>query len=397
MAHTHEPELIIRFSHAWWVYMLARGGALRALVNGLEDVLAITGRTLLLVFLLYCGVKSGALLVNPKWTPDIWLEMSMFVLQLAGLEGSIPGLARHADILHSKADHKGAERVERTMKSARVMTILTIGEGVLHLFGLESSLLQIISGILLLVRGVVITSFLIELAKIDAKGPRVVSKAEHEREEQARQLEGEQARTIADLRGQLEEAVRQKAEQARTITELHKQRVSAEQQVQQLQTDLQTATGNATDLQSAHQQRADLQKECQALSAQLQRADLQIADLTAKLETTRLQLVDLHTAKVQTATAKRETTNETAPSAKPRPAKEADPQNITSIDEARARHEAGGQGKAKVSHADILAFLAANPDLKRAEAALRLGVSERKVYDAIAWGKDQERATASAQ
>ena len=222
-----ETDVIIRFSHAWWVYMFARGGILRVLVNGLEDMLAITGRTLLLVFLLYCGVKSGALLVNPKWTPDLWLEMGMFVLQLAGLEGSIPGLARHADILRGKGDQEGAKRVEGSMQSARVMTILTIGEGVLHLFGLDNSILRIISGILLLVRGVVITSFLMELAKIDAKGPRVLSKAEHAREEQNRLLEGEQARTIADLRTQLEEArvslsdaTRREAAHERTCREL---------------------------------------------------------------------------------------------------------------------------------------------------------------------------------
>lgn len=383
--HTHETEIIIRFSHAWWVYMLARGGALRAMVNGLEDVLAITGRTLLLVFLLYCGVKSGALLVNPTWTPDLWLEMSMFVLQLAGLEGSIPGLARHADILRSNGNHKGATRVEGTMKSARIMTILTIGEGVLHLFGLDKSILQIISGVLLLVRGVVITSFLIELAKIEAKGPRVLSKAEHEREQQAHLVEGEQARIIADLRAQLEEtvtslsdALRHKTDQARTITEL-----------QEHITHLQTTTCNIADLQSAKQETAHLQKEMQILSANLHTAHLHIADLTAQVEQATRQVADLQTAHVQLA-------DEPAPPAQARPAKSTEQRNITSIDEARARHEESGQGRAKVSHADVLAYLAANPDLKRAEVALRLGVSERKVYDALAWGKEQERASASA-
>lgn len=111
---SNETEVLIRYSQAWWIYMLTRGGILRAAVNGLEDTLAITGRTLLLVFLLYCGVKSGALLVKPDWTPDLWLEMGMFVLQLAGLEGSIPGLARHAEALRLKNDQEGGEKGGRS-------------------------------------------------------------------------------------------------------------------------------------------------------------------------------------------------------------------------------------------------------------------------------------------
>ncbi len=439
----HDTEIIIRFSHAWWVYMFARGGILRAMVNGLEDTLAITGRTLLLIFLLYCGVKSGALLVKPDWSAPLWLEMGMFVLQLAGLEGSIPGLARHADRLRNEDDDESATKVDRVMMSARVMTILTIGEGVLHLFGLDSQILRVISGILLLVRGIVITSFLVELAKIEAKSPRVLSRDEHAREEQARLVEGEQARTIAGLRAQLEEALTSLAtaqqqarqrenEQTQTITQLRdqiaqveatnasllngaegqgtvirnlqNQLAHAQQQVQDLMasfeqkrrdfekvsTDLQTAHLHIADLQFAESETAKMRQEYQDLSANLQTAYLQIADLTAKLERAKNKIADLQTT----------AGGDAAPSVPPRSTKAAtqqtDQSKITSIDQARAKHDVGSQGRAKVSHADVMAFMAANPTLKRAEVAEQLGISERKVYDAIAWQRDQEKEQGDA-
>ncbi len=415
------------------------------MVNGLEDTLAITGRTLLLIFLLYCGVKSGALLVKPDWSPTIWLEMGMFVLQLAGLEGSIPGLARHADALRTKNDDESAKKVEHAMTSARVMTILTIGEGVLHLFGIDNQVLRIISGILLLARGVVITSFLMELAKIDAKGPRVLSRDEHAREEQARLVEGEQANTIADLRTQLDQALaslaaaqqtvqQSESEQAQIITQLREQvrqmdathtslltsaegqdsiirnlqnqLAHAEGQVQNLaasfeqkcadfervSADLQTAKSKITALQSAESEAAKLQQDQQNLSANLETANLQNADLIAKLERAKSKIADLQNADRDSAQSVKIRSEKSA-------SQPADTHNITSIDQARAaKQDAGsGQGRAKVSHAEVVAFMAANPELKRAEVAAQLGISERKVYDALAWAKEQENAAASAR
>ncbi len=190
----NQRDIIIRFSSTWWVYMFARGGSLRGLVNGIEDVLAITGRILLLAFLVYSGIKSGALLVMPTFAFPMWMEMLMFGLQLLGLEGSLPGLSRHAETLRERGDQQGASKVRQVMKSARWMTFLTIGEGVLHLFGIDPTYLRIISGLLLLVRGYVITSFLMELAKVESHGPRVLSQKEYDREQEREAREGEQAR-----------------------------------------------------------------------------------------------------------------------------------------------------------------------------------------------------------
>ncbi len=531
---THDTEVIIRFSHTWWIYMFARGGMLRAMVNGLEDTLAITGRTLLLIFLLYCGVKSGALLVKPDWSPSIWLEMGMFVLQLAGLEGSIPGLARHADTLHRQGNHEEAKKVEKEMKSARIMTILTIGEGVLHLFGIPTDILRIISGVLLLVRGVVITSFLMELAKIDAKGPRVLSRSEHTSEEQARLVEGEQAHVIAGLQEQVQQAQKMKDDsaarlataekQARIASDLHTRTDQANQSQARLLTDLQahltrvdqekhhltallegaqtqvatltthlesaqmhivdlsntveTANGRMAHLQEQVQRveqekddggvhlaaaekqirivtdlhiqtdqinqnqarlLADLQTQLSQsdqtkgnLGVSLKTADLHIADLTAQLETAHMQIAELHNAESETAkmredyhdlTATLETAHlqiaeltakldraknkiadlhhsgEGAQPGKPRSStvagQPADQSKITSIDQARAKYEGGSQGRTKISHTEVVAFMAAHPHLKRAEVAEQLEISERKVYDAIAWQREQENAPAA--
>jgi hypothetical protein len=119
--------------------------------------------------------------------------MSMFCLQLAGLEGSIPGLARQAGSLRRHNEEQGAKQVEAVMLSARVMTVLSIGEGALHALHVPPTALQLISALLLIVRGIVITGFLMALAKVESRAPRILSREAHTREQQAQQ--DEQARS----------------------------------------------------------------------------------------------------------------------------------------------------------------------------------------------------------
>lgn len=387
-------ELIIRFSGTWWIYMVARGGALRAVVNGVEDILAVTGRTLLLIFLIYCGIKSGALLVTPDWHAPDWLEMLMFALQLTGLEGSIPGLARHADILRRTGDEEGAKKTERVMRAARWMTILAIGEGVLHLIGFDATLLKWISGILLVARGVVITGFLIELAKLDGKGPKVLSKEEYEQEQEAEASESEQARTIADLRDQLTQAQAalqsvQQQRDAREIDHIEKIEVLRNQiaSMEQVHAITLSSTNGQTQLvadlqlrlQNAEQQTANLTALLDQKCRELETANLQLLSATSELQTAKIQITDLQNAVHQ-----------------PAKRKGADLQNITSIDQVRAKYEAG-KSREKLSHAQILEFIEEHPELKRVEVAAQLGISERKVYDAVAWRREQEPAKSSAR
>jgi len=121
------------------------------------------------------------------------------------------------------------------------------------------------------------------------------------------------------------------------------------------------------------QRTLDLQTEkLQTAAADLQTAKVQVVDLQNRLQEAKLQ-----TAKMPAV-----------PSAK------SSAGNVTSIDQVRAKHEAAGSGRAKLSHAEILAFKTAHPEMKNADVAAQLGISERKVYDALAWQRDQQSANA---
>ncbi len=139
-----------------------------------------------------------------------------------------------------------------------------------------------------------------------------------------------------------------------------------------------------------------------ALRQQLNATNLQVVDLTARLEAANLQVkklqneahdstkmtelldqkcrelervnADLRTAKTQISELQKAKTQT--------PKKD----NITPIETAKS---------SRISHAEVLAYMAANPDLKRTEVAAQLKISERKVYDALAWGKGQENAAST--
>jgi hypothetical protein len=103
----------------------------------------------------------------------------------------------------------------------------------------------------------------------------------------------------------------------------------------------------------------ELQNEkLQTAITDLQTAKMQIADLQNHLQEAKLQ-----TAKIPALSTAKVSVN-----------------NVTSIDQVRAKHEAAGTSKAKVSDEEILAFRAENPGMKVADVAAHFGISERKVY-----------------
>lgn len=133
--------------------------------------------------------------------------------------------------------------------------------------------------------------------------------------------------------------------------------------------------------QVSHEQKQMLQA-VKHLQNDLQNADIQnckvqICNLQNDMQK-RLQVADEQPAKTQSMQS-------------PKPASQT--VKITPINQARAKHEtaeaATSQGKAKLSHAEVTAFMEAHPAMKRADVATQLGISERKVYDAIAWQKEQ--------
>jgi len=123
----------------------------------------------------------------------------------------------------------------------------------------------------------------------------------------------------------------------------------------------------------------------QKLRLQLQSAELQKNEMIVNLRTANLHIEglqkDLQNTKLQ---AEKLQKNAEVQTAKPsvRPAKL--PANVTAFEDAKQR----------IPHADILAYIGSHPDLKRSEVAANLGISERKVYDAVAWGKEQDNENA---
>ena len=75
-----------------------------------------------------------------------------------------------------------------------------------------------------------------------------------------------------------------------------------------------------------------------------------------------------------------------------RPSAKTPEDTITSLDQEKTKHDAASSSKAKVSDAEILAFIAANPEMKNADIAQKLGMSERKIYLA----KSSQTANADA-
>ena len=433
-----QGDVLIKWSGDYWKYMIINGGFLRILATGLEDTLAATGRSLLLIFLLYCGVKSGALLVAPNWKPELWLEMLMFLLQLGGLEGSIPGLSRRADELRAKNDEVskvGAKKIDDITKAARLMTIAAVAEGVLHIifkdgtcpafifFGPTVPTMQLVSGVLLILRTFVILTFLVELGKVDAKGPRVMSKGDYEQErdraEKARLAESEQGRMLASLRIQLDEsrqalsASQQREQgQGRLVENLRTQLDQVQQQnqqaieglQQQYQLQMESQARIVDDLRdqlatmeqmknavvsSANDQTANIQ----ALQNRVREAEHQVQLLQSTL-TQKEQ--DLQTANVSLQTANNKVADlqnavrEASKSANTQPAKtpKSQPSPAANITPLRKANE--GPGKpAKLTHEEVIAYMEAHSKLTRAEVAEQLNISERKVYDAVAWQKSQ--------
>ena len=187
-----EQEILVRGSAAYKDYMRHRAGWLKALVNGLEDYLAISGRSLLLIFLIYTTVKAGIALMHVN--APIWLEVLMLSLQVAGVEGAVPGLARHKEVLTSQGRDKDARTIGRAINSTRTLAVLTGLEIVLSLTptlgGFDMAPINdAYSKVLLIARLVVISNFLIAMARMEKQGPKIISQAEHDKQQNAQEQE----------------------------------------------------------------------------------------------------------------------------------------------------------------------------------------------------------------
>lgn len=183
-----EEMVLVRGSAAYREYMLHQFGWLKAMVNGLEDGLAISGRSLLLIFILYTTVNA-TLAISGHAAPW-WLDAMALSLQVCGLEGAIPGLARLREALlatNQPAAAEDAETVRKAIKSARLLNMLTGVEIFLAAYiafqppflkGLPVSIADVskfYGYALLLYRLWKITEFLSAMARMETKRPKVIS------------------------------------------------------------------------------------------------------------------------------------------------------------------------------------------------------------------------------
>lgn len=377
--NANSEDTIIRFSGAWWAYMIFKLGFLRAMVNGVEDALAITGRFLLLVFLMYCGAKAGLLLADPTASPPGWLEVVMFLLQLAGLEGSIPGLARQADALRARRDHDAAAKLDSVMVSARVMTVLAIAEGGAHALQLDVHILQWASAILLVARGVVITGFLIALARIEAKAPRVLSKDAHAREQAQQAQNSDQARQIKTLQDSLRKTQEDLTRISQEKDTIAGQLADAEEQVQ-------LAADTRGQLDQTHRSQAqliaDLQRQLAQVTHELtsitQRSERQVTDLSSQLLRSQQEVTDLTSKleKVTSSTGQQEVKPKRSVGKKQRSAEVTEEVSNRSQGTVLQFVPKSDEVRRKLNPQEVKAWCDAHPDLTQAEQAAQLGISD---------------------
>lgn len=220
-----EDRYLVRGSGEWFLYMIPQLGIFRVIVSTVMDFLAICGPLFLLIYIGYCGVKTAVWIDHPSETFPQTLEILMFCLQLGGLEGSIPGLARRETALREQEKNKQADRVLRTRKSARWMTILAVGEGALHVFTfIDASIFQWISAILLVIRSVVIINFLAEMAVAEMATPRVISRRRHREIITRRESQENQQHEIARLQ---EERQKKEDEHAQALARIQQEHAQA--------------------------------------------------------------------------------------------------------------------------------------------------------------------------
>lgn len=232
---TQQPpaqEVILVRGSAEHKEYLRQFGWLRNLVNGLEDGLAISGRSLLLIFILYTTVKAGLTLSghDVPW----WIDTIALGFQVCGLEGAIPGLSRLRETLLAKnqpAASQDAETVKKAIQSARLLNMLTGVEILLaaysathpNVFGISLNIAEIskfYGYALLLLRLWKITEFIGAMARMETKKPKIISQAEYD--QQQHEQEQEQIRMDnASIQAVINQALTQWTnDQARTFANL---------------------------------------------------------------------------------------------------------------------------------------------------------------------------------
>jgi hypothetical protein len=188
-----DQEVLVRGSEEHKSYLWFKHGWIKAIVNYLEEYLSITGRLMLLAYIVYIAVQAGMQNFLHVSTPPL-LDIVMLAIQVAGLEGSIPGLIHTAEDLDERGKIESAKTVRRSARNAQYLAIMTI----VDLFFMAVNdhavsaartldprvvtavgvLAFLYSWFLLGCRVYVIGNYLISMAHITRRDLRVISQAE---------------------------------------------------------------------------------------------------------------------------------------------------------------------------------------------------------------------------
>lgn len=200
-ATSDEQEIIVRGSEAHKDYLRHQFGRIKDAVNSFETRIAVSGRAMLLIYVVYITVKAGVGGSLPTNVPG-WLSVAlavldivMLALQVLGLEGSVPGLRHLAEELEDKGKAKEAGTVRLSSNIAQWLLAATAIDIVLQRNAATWHIADAANdytNALFVLRVVVIGLYLVAMAKLEHKGPRVIS--QHEANQQAQEKEQQQIR-----------------------------------------------------------------------------------------------------------------------------------------------------------------------------------------------------------
>lgn len=332
------------------------------------------------VVLFVCMILMLANIVIP-FSP--WFVGGILVVQMITLDVAAFGLGTMANHVKRNGNEEAAQNAETMSKALIVIMVITALNVVVNLrFGSDHPVVHTWTGyiddVLIFVRivAVILYGHTIRSLREVSQAIEIAKQDETDAlKDQITQLQ----KTLRDERRQAADA------QAKLQSDLQSTRSDFAFQIDALKQSqnmtLQTAENQSGVVNDLQNQLREALQNCNLQSAksdQKQRAlDLQTEKLqtaTADLQTAKMQMVDLQN---QLQEVKLQTAKMPAVS----PAKSSGGK-VTSIDQVRAKHEAAGTSRAKVSDEEILKFITENPGMKVADVAAHFGISERKVYSA---------------
>lgn len=187
-----DQEVLVRGTSEYKSYLWYKLGWIKAIVNYAEEALSTTGRLMLLSYIVYIAVQAGMESIMHQSTPPL-LDIIMLALQVAGLEGSIPGLIHTAEDLADRGKVESSRMVRGAANTAQWLAIATIGDlfliavnqQVAHAATIDQHLVTTVGIVtfvyswgLLAARVYVIGKYLISMAHINRRDVRIISQSE---------------------------------------------------------------------------------------------------------------------------------------------------------------------------------------------------------------------------